>query len=409
VNRSAYGQPILIRDGQATRLQRVEDFNETVVQDLVFAHADCLPLGEIDDTFVPLIPVCTELNTPAGPLDILMVTPSGRLAIVETKLWRNPDARRTVVAQILDYAKELARWEYEDLTREINRRLGTSGNTLYHIARGSPTAANADEAAFVDAVSRTLRRGRFLLLVVGDGIREGAAGIADFLATAGHLEFSFAMVELAVFRHGSIGVVVMPRVLARTVDLHRVVVEIPDGLTIREAAYGTSAAGTGRLAILSPEQNEERAFYRQFWREFVSQLVLDDPGQPPPEPANAQNLFLALPTGQAWISAYFAKSVKRVGVYFRCSNTQLGRDLARTLEADREPILADIGSAVLWNMSEESGGVGVRLPCDDVFSLENRDEIKRFFAEWVNRFVNVFRPRLKRFQESIADASTSAE
>jgi hypothetical protein len=154
----------------------VEEFSEAFVQELVFNHADCLPIAEIDDTFAPAVPVCMELNTAAGPLDVLLVTPAGRLVIVETKLWRNPDARRTVVAQILDYAKELARWTYEDLTREINRRLGTSGNTLYRMARG--IAIEADEATFVDAVSRNLRRGRFLLLVVGDGIREGAAGLA---------------------------------------------------------------------------------------------------------------------------------------------------------------------------------------------------------------------------------------
>ncbi len=34
--------------------------------------------------------------------------------LVEAKLWRNPEARRKVIGQILDYAKELSRWNYED-------------------------------------------------------------------------------------------------------------------------------------------------------------------------------------------------------------------------------------------------------------------------------------------------------
>ena len=95
------------------------------------------------------------------------------------------------------------------------------------------------------------------------------------------------------------------------------------------------------------------------------------------------------------------KSAKRVGVYFRCSNTQLGREIARSLEVERDAILKDIGSNVLWNMAEDGGGTGVRLPCDNIFLQENRNTIKAFRAEWINRFVNVFRPRLKRFEESL--------
>lgn len=393
MNRSAYGQPILVHKNQISLLERAESFNEAFVQDLIFRNANCLPIAEIDDAFFPLIPVCTELNTGAGPVDVLMITPSGRIAVVETKLWRNPDARRKVVAQILDYAKELAKWDYEDLQREINRRLGTSGNTLYRLATGTPIESNPEEASFVDSVSRNLRRGRFLLLVVGDGIREGAEGIVDFLSTAGHLEFSLAMVELAIFSHQDLGTIVIPRVIARTVELHRVVVEIPDGLILRESEAQIQTPD------LTKAQNKEKQFYSEFWREFISELDLDDPGQPTPEPAKAQNLYLYLPTKQAWISAYFMKSSKRIGVYFRCGNTQLGRDIAQTLDEDHDAILSELDGNILWNMAEEGGGAGVRLPCDNVFDPKNRKQIKKFFATWINRFVNVFRPRLKKFRE----------
>ena len=113
--RSQYGQPMIIRDDSVESFRRVTlsadssgRYDEAFVQRLVFDHPETLPIGEIDDAYTPLIPVCTELNTPAGPLDALFVTPSGRLVIVEAKLWRNPEARRKVIAQVLDYAKELA-------------------------------------------------------------------------------------------------------------------------------------------------------------------------------------------------------------------------------------------------------------------------------------------------------------
>src|ERR1700749_185485 len=65
--------------------------------------------------FSGAVPICRELNPPAGPSDNFMVTPSGLPVLVECKLWRNPEARREVVTQILDYAKELSRWSSSDV------------------------------------------------------------------------------------------------------------------------------------------------------------------------------------------------------------------------------------------------------------------------------------------------------
>ena len=395
MKRSAYGKPILIHNEKISKLHRMEAFNEAFIQNLVFENADCLPIVEIDEVYYPLIPVCTELNTPAGSLDVLMVTPSGRLIIIETKLWRNPEARRKVIAQILDYAKEVARWTYEDLQREINKRLKTSGNTLYKIACGSDVDEPFEEAAFVDAVSRNLRKGNFLLLVVGDGIREGAAGITEFLTSAGYLEFTFALVELAVYEKADLGTLVIPRVIARTVELQRMVVEIPEGLTISESSSGKIPSGIVSSA-LSLEQSKERDFYQQFWHEFVSELSFDDPAQSIPDPANSTNLFLDLGTEHAWISAYFMKSNNRIDVYFRCSKDQIGREIAQQLHSDQAGIIEELGSNIIWNMDEEGGGAGVRFPCGDVFLSKNRLQIKEYFAECTNKFVNVFRPRLKR-------------
>jgi hypothetical protein len=89
--------------------------NEAGIKALVDAHPACLPIAEIDPMLSGPVPICTELKTPAGPIDIFMVTPSGLPVLVECKLWRNPEGRREVIGQILDYAKELSRWSSSDL------------------------------------------------------------------------------------------------------------------------------------------------------------------------------------------------------------------------------------------------------------------------------------------------------
>jgi hypothetical protein len=120
-----------------------------------------------------------------------MVTASGLPVIVESKLWRNPEGRREVVGQILDYAKELTRWSSSDLQREMSRRLKHSGNPMLDLIR--PAAPDVDEVSFNDAMTTNLRSGRFRLLIVSDGTREGMKAIAEYLQGHAGLHFSLGL------------------------------------------------------------------------------------------------------------------------------------------------------------------------------------------------------------------------
>ncbi|WMX16501.1 DUF4268 domain-containing protein [Aureispira sp. CCB-E] len=326
-----------------------------------------------------------------------MITPNGEIAIVETKLWRNSEARRAVIAQILDYAKELANWTYDDLQREINRKLKKKGNTLYKMAKEIHPDLIPNESDFVDSVSRNLSRGKFLLLIAGDGIREGAYSIAEFLTNAGHLNFSFAMVELNIFSAGEIGKLVLPKTIVKTVEIQKLTVEIPDGLVISNVNV-EDLSNSSNDKQLSPEKSKERQFYPNFWTELSRELTFDDPGQPLPNPAQAQNLFLYPgKTKKAWISAYFMKSKKRVGVYFRTASDNEGREIFNFLDDYKDEIKEELGDDIIWTW-DESNDVGIRFYCEDVLAKKNRYDIKEFFKEQLNQFVNVFRPRLKKFE-----------
>jgi hypothetical protein len=143
MSETQYCTPLLVSGDNVSVLERIPisdgSYNEAYIQNLAFAHPSCLPISELDRSYEGLIPVCKELNTPAGPLDILYVTPQGRLVIVEAKLWRNPMARRKVIGQILDYAKELSGWDYQDLQREISRATGRKGNVDLIVYEGKRT------------------------------------------------------------------------------------------------------------------------------------------------------------------------------------------------------------------------------------------------------------------------------
>jgi len=63
--------------------------SEADIQELVQQHPECLPIAEIDAMFFGAVPICTELNTSAGPIDNFLVMPSGLPVLVECKLWRH--------------------------------------------------------------------------------------------------------------------------------------------------------------------------------------------------------------------------------------------------------------------------------------------------------------------------------
>jgi hypothetical protein len=253
--------PHVVVDAVASPLARIpfdeRKLKEDWFQSLLFNNPSLIPVDEIEPVFGPLIPLARELRTSNGGLiDLVYINPQGYLTLVETKLFRNPEARREVVAQIVDYAAALSQWSYGDLCNAV----ALNENIVRE--KGDPIVPRVyehpdyNEARFIDTVTSNLERGRFLLLIVGDGIQSGVEHLADTLTRAPHLGFSLALLELALFRFGdqSAQYIVQPRVLARTREVVRAVVELRTGLSradvrvsMPEAQHGEGAGERLRI------------------------------------------------------------------------------------------------------------------------------------------------------------------
>ena len=235
----------------ARKLIRFDDRSlpESWFQELIFNNPSLIPIDDLEPIFGPLIPVARELQSGAGPVDVVYINDRGFITLVETKLFRNPEARREVVAQILDYATAMSGWTYLDLCNAVRSKLrsdtGATGtidmpikgtaDPILRLVRDHPDFDETlfDEARFIDAVSDNLARGRFLLLIVGDGIQSGVELLAETLAATPHLGFSLALVELAMFKSDDSenDFFVQPRVLTRTKEVVRAVIELRAPLT----------------------------------------------------------------------------------------------------------------------------------------------------------------------------------
>ena len=103
-------------------------------------------MAQIEPAFGTPLPAAREVACSHGSIDNLYLTPDGEIILVETKLWRNAQARREVVAQTLDYISALMSMGYEAFEAAVCRAAGEKVKTLYAIVADAPDAL--DEAAF---------------------------------------------------------------------------------------------------------------------------------------------------------------------------------------------------------------------------------------------------------------------
>jgi len=206
-----------------------ESKTEKWLQELLYKHPNLLPIDAFDDSYGPPIPIGREVCH----IDNLYVSPEGNLTIVETKLWKNPDKHRTVVAQVIDYARELAKWDYDKLCSavlESSRKRGEDEKaSLKEKVEAALSKEDMQFHKFEENVVTCLKEGSFLLLVVGDQISPNLALLTKAIQSAPGLHFTLGLVEMQLYKitEGSEWpLIVVPNVVGRTVEKTRNVVRI---------------------------------------------------------------------------------------------------------------------------------------------------------------------------------------
>ncbi len=388
-----HATPLLLKDGSAVALTPLPlgggpgAVSEAALQQLIHDHPSCLPIAEIDPMFCAPVPICTELNTPAGPIDNFMVTPGGLPVLVECKLWRNPEGRRKVVGQILDYAKELSRWSSSDIQREVSRRTGRAGNPMLDLL--SEAGHAVDEIAFNDALTFNLRRGRFLLLIVGDGIREGVEAIAEYLQAQSGLHFTLGLVEMPIYQGPEESRLIVPRVVARTHLITRNVIAVPDGHAVADSD-GSEAAEE-----IVDELTADRV---SFWNDFLDDLRLSDPDQVIPKVSRQGyvSFMLPAPSGSCWITVFRNINTGRVGLFLSYSRNSVGERAVRRIVEDWDDVRAELGGTVaLLHDKIDRDLIHDEKGYESLSQPTLRAEAIDWLQRRTNDFVSVLRPRVR--------------
>jgi len=225
--------PVIISNKEIQPLEKVSlistNYSEDWIQQICFDCSQLLPIDEIEPAFCGMIPICRELYTESGYVDLIYVNESGFITIAECKLWRNPEARRKAIGQVLDYAKDIAKWDFTKFETECIKARNDDKKSLLDIL--IEYYPEIDESTFIDNVQNNLKKGRFLLTIIGDGIRENMEELASYIHRNANLNFTLSLIEIPVYKNPKTEeLIITPRILAKTKEIERIIYKISDNI-----------------------------------------------------------------------------------------------------------------------------------------------------------------------------------
>ena len=159
--------------------------NEDQLQAMISEFPELLP-GVSPDSFV-----CREFNTDSGPIDnVIINSKDGSITLVECKLAKNPEVRRKIIGQIIDYAASISKLSFEEFHQRWKERGGAD-----------LTSVDSIKGPLSLEVTNNLEAARFTLLLAVDEINQPLKEMVIYFNKKTDATTRVALIELA--RHST--------------------------------------------------------------------------------------------------------------------------------------------------------------------------------------------------------------
>lgn len=199
---------ILVRKNNSEEWKFAESVRakaEAELQKLLVESPSLITIDEIREGVSPLTFAISEFGLPgSGATDLLAFSSDGDIAIIECKLATNPEIKRKVIGQILEYAAYLWQMNYETVDSRIQKLKGKSLVEL--VGESAPEEWN--EERFRNGVKQSLDGGSFILIIVVDVINEELRRIIRYINECSESTFSLHALEMRRFQADGIEVLV---------------------------------------------------------------------------------------------------------------------------------------------------------------------------------------------------------
>ncbi len=171
--------------------------DEASLHSLIARNPQLLPLAGSPRLTV----LGSEIPLGNGYADILAVESTGRPAIIEVKLARNPQARRDVVSQVISYAAFLHGADVEGLERgPLRKALADEGyGSILEAVQAQDQEGAVDADSFVASMQEYLDQGNFRLVLVLDEVSAELARVVAYLDAMTVQSLTIDLMTLAVY------------------------------------------------------------------------------------------------------------------------------------------------------------------------------------------------------------------
>jgi len=195
---------LLIEGGNIKALDKVKFTEEAKLQDYLEKYPSLIPLGEIVEGASGLLCIGREVGVPSGAIDLLFIDKDGLLTVVETKLAKSPEARRTVIGQIIEYASYISKWTADDVYRVANSYLKSNLDEI--MGKRSEEEFLAED--FKLKVEENLKNGKIRLIIAADELVEPMRATVTFLNE--NSNFDILLLQVSNFEESKSRTVLIP-------------------------------------------------------------------------------------------------------------------------------------------------------------------------------------------------------
>lgn len=173
---------ILKRTGRQkswSKVNQVKYRKESELQNLLYGDPRIIPVSEISEERKEIKVPIKEFGLPgSGSSDIIGMDESGNIYIIETKLAVNPEIKRKVIGQILEYAAFLWKMSFQNFDIRIQ---GREKKSLIGLMREQVDSPDWSEENFRQNIEVNLLEGNFTLIIVVDEINDDLRRILEFI------------------------------------------------------------------------------------------------------------------------------------------------------------------------------------------------------------------------------------